>query len=124
MDSDGLAAGRETDALVATLVMEWWHEATSDTWTSKWTLECWGASLGVDGGFWPLPAFSTDPTAAEQIVEKLRADGWSFRLDQDGTSRCARFFRQTPGGADQVSYASADSVPLAICRAALRTAAS
>jgi len=71
---------------------------------------------------------AVDPAAAWEVVEKMGALGWKFGMVQDGTlwdvntynpdvrPSCA-FCGHTPSGAIN---ASAPTVPLAICRAALK----
>lgn len=113
-------AGRELDRLVAEQIMGWRYYAS-------------GYGLAAQRPYWVtpqgpfsaenLPRFSADVAAAWQVVERLRGDGWDWRI-ANGSDR--------PTGAAgwQVSVlrvrpqqlegsAFAENVALAICRAAL-----
>ena len=63
-----------------------------------------------------LPAYSTDIAAAWLVVEKLRADGYSFKIYVDFVLWMVRFGAK----ADVLMwYGDAETAPLAIVRAAL-----
>ena len=133
-----MEAGREMDALVAEKVMgcsvmrENYHRTLGDGGKWEW-LRCgciggphnYRDDTARDG---MLVYYSTDISAAWEVVEKMGALGWKFGMVQDGTlwdvntynpdvrPSCA-FCGHTPSGAIN---ASAPTVPLAICRAALK----
>lgn len=65
--------------------------------------------------------FSTDIAAAWQVVEKLRADGWSFACIGDGKTWTSVFAREVPEIVEPDTV-EADTAPLAICLAALAAA--
>jgi hypothetical protein len=130
MDIDTMEAGSELDALVAEKVMEWngTHDVQYvdlDTWYS-WCKNC--GKLGEDGeiGHWEPgmdqpkgcavpPRYSTDITAAWEVVEKMP------RLELIKYPG-GHFFAGT-GYADEDGWefeAEAPTAPLAICRAALK----
>lgn len=116
-----LVAGRELDALIAEHVMGWQRKAKGimhgksqvifvDAQDNSYTIEC-----GCVEDFNP----STDIAAAMEVVEKLykrnilvsmfQAQCWNVAFDEN--EKCV--------GSD-----SADSLPKAICRAALQAIAS
>lgn len=125
----GLEAGRELDSLVHRRVME--LPVVPDAWGlpmqpgDHWTSDPHGTYTGTPtttGS--PIPAYSTDIAAAWEVVEKLRerriflsVDAHWDRFDVDaaiGPSLvvAADFWER--------AFATADTAPLAICRAALR----
>jgi len=65
-----------------------------------------------------VPAYSTDIAAAFQVVEAMRAGGWHFTVGSVtvGPGACVDFFRLDR---NQEFSTTAESSPLAICRAAL-----
>lgn len=64
-----------------------------------------------------VPAYSTDIAAAMEVVEKLRADGWSFACTlYEGRLPYASFCKKTVASSRN---AEAPTLPEAICRAAL-----
>jgi len=106
-----LEAGRELDALVAEKVMGW--KKLNDTGLS------WRSP---DEGFSNLPYFSTDISAAWQVVEKMRETRW-IEVHSTIDGEWAAFY--TPIGTTDMNqaiheYAKASTAPLAICRAALK----
>lgn len=110
-DVGALEAGRETDALVAERVFgKPWPSVSVARW---WTED--GRYCGP-GGEWSerindrLPAYSTDIAAAFEVVEKIRETCCDFTLERAGAAWYADF---------RMGVASADTAPLAICRAAL-----
>ena len=126
-----MEAGRELDALIAKKVFgcpvvykddrpwcgckdeehaTWWHEIKHDL---KW--------------------YSTDLEEAWEVVEKIKRDhakdpyGDDFFLRQDGAKWVAGFGTDAPHenfGSDPDSEGTADTVPHAICLAALKAHAS
>lgn len=64
-----------------------------------------------------LLEFSSDISAAMEVVEKMRSDGWSFACTlYEGQLPYASFCKRTVASSRN---AEADSLPEAICRAAL-----
>lgn len=114
-----LPAGRELDALVAKRVMRW-------TWASEWY------EKGIPD--W-LPHYSSEIAAAWEIVEKLVERGWYFEIrtpsrvyktvDITWHSRIRDAEHGTwdryGGDSDGVigDDLRAETLPLAVCRAAL-----
>jgi|SRR3990170_898451 len=107
---DSMPAGRELDVLIAEKVMEWKYIS--------------GAR--IRDGF-DTPRFSTDISAAWEVVEKFDYL-YLFRLDhpiEDYAGRIGRWeaklvFKEKRGVDKRFYYALADTAPLAICRAALK----
>jgi hypothetical protein len=62
-----------------------------------------------------MPAYSTDISAAWEVVEKMKADGWEFYFEWKDEPWA--LFENDECLLDK--YADADTVPLAICKAAL-----
>jgi hypothetical protein len=75
-----------------------------------------------------VPHYSTDISAAMEVVEKLKADdfwpsmNWKSGIFIDDWNRAAWFvrFRCVRGGTRGDHWHADESLPLAICRAALR----
>ena len=114
---DALPAGRELDALVAEMVM---HERLPP---NGYDTDVAVRAEHIGGGGYvrhPVPAYSTDITAAWEVVKKLDADGlvWAIADDEvyfakgDPDSPDYRF-----GGVGLYPFVDK---PLAICRAALK----
>ena len=120
-----IEAGRELDALVARLVFgaESWCPDQEDEYDLICTCERGPSRTWHQKD--PLPHFSTDDAAACEVMDKLYDDGWvvdvgSLALVPRGWRShmvnmfCDDFHRQP-----KYVEASADTRPLAICRAAL-----
>lgn len=110
-----LAPGPELDALVAEAVMGWAKIASTrypDSLTGK--LRAWGWR-GTTGGCRTLvPLYSTDISAAVEVMEKLGDRMWYFaKLPQTGCWEAA-FIDQMPS-----PVVEAKNLPEAICKAAL-----
>jgi len=112
MNIDEMQAGRELDALIAETVMEMQRveEGNIYFWPSPEMvarlLELHPDVLAVD--YFPAPHYSTDIAAAWQIVEKLGMQcGFSI-------------YDREPFAAHKRVSTVASTVPLAICRAALK----
>jgi hypothetical protein len=111
MDIDMMPAGREMDALIAKNIFEWtivktkrnnWFELQSGLWKP-------------DDGATDFPHYSTDIAAAWQVIEKMRGEESGMRVYRIESMSYWQFgFRGAP-------WAEADTAPLAICRAALKT---
>lgn len=127
-----MTAGRELDALVASRVMGWTEVRYVHGLFAggrKWEGAYGKPPSGVEE---TIPGYSTD-MAAWQVVERMRTLGWSLRFGNNGScsqQNAAAFFRDFRGpgrhlltGSHAVAdgaEGSADSAPLAICRAALK----
>lgn len=104
--------GRSLDRLVAALA-GWEYKRSIGRW-----VEPGGAMAHVNP-----PEFSTDIAAAWQVVEKLNADGWGHRHSVYSPAA------ERPGWAWEFAIGAksfegtAETAPLAICRAALLTVA-
>lgn len=112
---------REQDALVAEKVVGWTrykHSAKlhpSDNRTINGVLYCAPGCDGINGGSSGTlnvpPQYGTCPTAAMEVVETMRDKGFAVILDVEplGRWRCAMGWHA----------AHADTMPEAVCRAAL-----
>ena len=71
-----------------------------------------------------VPEYSTDPAAALAVVERLAKSGWSVQWNGPPFSRGPHDVRFSYFGDDPTVHdrgsAEANTLPLAICRAALR----
>ena len=129
--SEELPAGRELDALVAERVMGWTYQHDGLV-SMRWYDAAGNPIKGYGPGEWGRSyrefAPSTDIAAAWLVVEKLIADGWFIDMTHEGTWR-VRLTKHFPmkRGKWQPSLepeAVLDvSLPLAICRAALKAVA-
>ena len=135
MDKREMKAGRELDALVAEKVMgwipswgNWWMAGYGEMNCSldkatEWSFE---AEKGVEyrgKKYQSIPLHrwcpSTDISAAWEIVEKMREVGYFIRLaDQDEFIR-ARFYNPNFLPDEKSLWIVAETVPEAICKAAL-----
>ena len=122
-----MEAGRELDALVAKHVMEW--EDISEQYpgcSPKWFVpdEKFARKRGGTRILELLcPAFSTDISAAWEVVEKLRTDHiFSLEGEEHEKHRrnlwTARFLYEATDGGEYGAFAA--SAPHAICLAALK----
>ena len=132
--SEPLKAGRELDQLVSDAVFGPWDEQTCRVcgWpiVSDGERGCWRDNCSLR----PPPRiradepqpYSTEITAAWQVVEKLKADGFGVILNDTGggVAYRVRFWRDDWSIDDWVRAPDAqtvwaDTAPLAICLAAL-----
>lgn len=97
-----LVAGRDLDALVAERVMGW----EAPTWHHP---EGWGTSDSS------IPHFSTDISAAWEVVEKMRPD-WTL----DFRATCEGYFASFDNMSQTFEHFSRESAAHAICLAALK----
>jgi hypothetical protein len=120
-----LEAGRELDVLIAVKVMGW-HDINGNAATT-------GGLLNDKREWKSLPDYSTDIAAAWAVVEYLKKRNWSWtfshcaaapRTEQDineghhhGTSAGVR---RDHYGTRPFYWIYAETMPLAICRAALK----
>lgn len=124
-----LPAGRELDALVAEKVMEFKRYAMSRH-ASRYILlqEPWEGMVTAHEDAEPyadclreVPPYSTDTTAAWQVVEKLMADGFHYQLTYLNSTIGAPFWSCSFNKSTFLdNYGSAPNAALAICRSALR----
>jgi hypothetical protein len=109
-----MKAGRELNELVAEKVMGWRYVTFPD-----------GAMPHVKHWHGPndeclLPDFSGSINAAWQLVEKLIEAGWNVGVDKYArTSPCVEVNIWNAGNDEVIQLA--DTAPLAICLAALKT---
>lgn len=127
MNIDDMPAGREMDALVAEKVMAWTSVRTGKKYDASDFDDLYGQSLGGFDWRCPVPGYSTDIAAAWKVVEYLRKrkEPYGAQLDHieernqsEGiwvVQFCAKY-----NEAWWHAHAYADTVPLAICRAALK----
>lgn len=116
-------AGRDLDSLVAEKVMgRTWDETlcrvcgwpiVPDGETGCWSSNCSMRPLPLSHADAPRP-YSIDPAAAWQVVERMREDGWQCVI----SSRADGWYVLFERGHDSID-AEADTMPLAVCRAAL-----
>ena len=117
---DELQAGPQLDALIAEKVMDW----------ASMCFTMMGAPVGIppDGDLpRDIPHYSTDIKAAWEVVERVEADSWHFRL---AGPKCRSAEGKIVDGHDALfldlrserlsAHAIAETPTLAICRAALK----
>lgn len=113
-DIDNLS-GRELDAAVAEHVMGWHYVRCGP--------RCWGippednqmTNRYTDVPYADVPYYSTDISAAWQVVERMRTTDHVFHL-----SSVDSFCDWLVTFSDEVRSVEAPTAPLAICRAALK----
>lgn len=114
--------GRELDEAVAESVMGWKPIEKDGLPRNHWP---WRKS---DGEYtYALPAYSFDLYAAWDVKERMREHDMSFHAKgwlktSDVEVRFSDWYAAN-GGNGKIVYAIASSLPLAICRAALRAVA-
>lgn len=101
-----MQAGREFDALIAEKVM-----GKGETWFGTF-------SNGSERTIPRLPHYSTDIAAAWLLVDKLTGPKVNLILERDWDG--VYYSRFSSAGASDEDFCSADTAPLAICRAALK----
>jgi len=109
-----LEAGRALNELIAGKLREWAPFRPGKGPVAAYPLD--ELSMGMYAELIPTPPYSTDVAAAWHIVERMRAEGWQIVVDTRPGNWLVQFF-STDG--TQRSAASADGLPLAICRAAV-----
>lgn len=92
---------RQIDALVAEHVMGW----ADDGWPRD------PQGMGHEN----FPKYSSDISIAWEVVEKMRADLWNVTVYIQDTQGC------TMHKYNESYYLKADSIPLALCLAALKS---
>ena len=136
-----IEAGREIDALVAELVMGW-----TNCQRCEYAIRLLDETIIIEGKVWignppltgieqdlsdsfsprwyPIRNYSTDLTTAFQIVGKLIKPDWAWKIESyhvNGILMWSACYRgDTEAGIDYYT-ATADTVQLAICKAALYT---
>lgn len=105
MDIDGMKAGRPLDALIAETIF---NRKCTFIGEDQW-LRYAGENRGV-------PCYSIDIQLAWEIVDALISNGatWSFSQSRDSAKACVHMITGD-------IWAYGDKMPLAICRAALKT---
>ena len=111
-----MKAGRELDAEIAEKIMDWGHVLDPlGTLTGqplpKELPEHWTSGI---------PHYSTDISAAWQVIERMREQGWWYTLtDERFNGHFAEFRRADEHGIHHFHRVIAGTAPLAICKAAL-----
>jgi|SRR3990167_6605526 len=131
MTPDEMEAGRELDALVAEKVMGW-HLVTDYDYTppeDQWHNAAGFAAVAagnklIDGKTLRGWSPSTDIAAAWDLFVKLAAPPHRFYLSYDAEDGELPASWDVFEGSDWFLVASADTAPLAICRAALKALSS
>lgn len=129
MDYDTLCAGREMDALIAEKVMGWDHthdidHCEGDSWYSycrncsltgeNGEIMCWHPGDPILNGCTKPPPYSTSIEAAWKVVEKLCFEyGMTFGGHVDPSQHGWQF-------GFGINEVMAGTLPLSICRAALK----
>ena len=128
-----MESGRELDALVAEKVMGG-YVVNPDAMANVGEIWYWlhpkdGVLCGMPYKVGKMKQWdhqwhrwkpSIDISAAWQVVEKMRADGWIYEITEhlnDPAIQCAMFANRS-GGDEQ--WSAANTAPLAICLAALK----
>lgn len=115
MSQPELAAGRELDALVAERVMGW-RSIGSDGISTFGDPPNDPLDLsGTGDGHFHVPRYSTDISAAWEVVEKAK----DWRITIDGGEYHGDSWGVKIANNDGYFYGFGDTAPLAICRAAL-----
>jgi hypothetical protein len=118
---DAMKAGRELDALVAEKVL---GLSVSKMATSEYSYGFFYNPARAENTWQRLPHYSTNLTAAWQVVEKMAEKGWRVCFSDNGNTHAerwdCRFFREPGTSSKDRVIAICDTAPLAICLAALR----
>ena len=122
MNVDEMEAGPELDALIAEKVMEWTGVHYRAGYSDE---ECTSPSglygKGPDGRVFLSKSYSTDIAAAWPVLEKINnAFGIMILVLPDGRTEVQRMRPRSLEGFTEKITVSADTAPLAICRAALK----
>ena len=110
---DTMPAGREMDALVAERVMGWYRVGAM--WCKG--ANSFAAQAEEVAGCPKIWTPSTDIAAAWEVVEKLREKAW-VSVTSGKTGNPCYCEVDVVGG--EIWHVTADTAPLAICRAALK----
>lgn len=135
MKVDDMPAGREMDALIAEKVIRWevfYGEYKGYELLDDEIAQGYPPEEEVDGVPFEIPNYSTDIAAAWEVVEQMRntpcKDGDHYCFELFATNKWAAVFKHHLGemvpeeGFKDFEYfmATAETAPLAICRAALK----
>lgn len=121
-------AGRGLDALIAEKVMGWsdvrqgHYRGSPESWYGRPPeIPGWESPQNKEKGISILPWYSRDIDAAWQVVERMRDLGWWYTLTDVCCSgqHQVEFRRTGERGVHHFQYVFADTVPVAICQAAL-----
>lgn len=144
--SEPIVAGRATDALVAEKVFGWkrgvehrrplhresrdfpgqeindWddkgpHPYAEDPEGNQAFYACW---CRFTTGTGTLPDYSTEFAAAWEVVEKLNAEGWTVVLSSPAQGKGEHEVQVVPNVQFGFVSERAETMPLAVCRVALR----
>lgn len=117
-----MTAGAELDSLIATKVFNWPYSGS--TVNGRPFHDVWEFSSGGGYGLQStrtseaIPSFSIDISAAWKVVERMDSLGWHVVMIykvSNGKKSCAMSHANFPA-----ISAYADTIPLAVCIAALR----
>jgi hypothetical protein len=111
-----MEAGRELDALVAERVMKWgiyWADTGGEH------REPLRGDVDRKREDWSVPEFSIDISAAWQVVEHLRAQGWGITISQHHDDPWLVSMGRFANLHTVAIAEEGDTAALAICRAAL-----
>lgn len=114
-------SARERDALVAVQVMGWTPHPTlakNGYWRLPETRAANLKLLGTEAGPWDYahpPFFTTDIASAFHVIDKLRAEGFAFRLSWTDYDQCEAVFRDV----EEAFFGQAATIAEAIAIAAL-----
>ena len=120
-----LPAGRERDRRIAIELMGWtyktWHDSYDNTIYSYLlrTPEQTAKEAIADR----LPAFSTNQLDADAVANALRSDGWMVEITQVSSLPNACSVKISRDNPYQITEAWANTIPHAVCLAALKTTA-
>lgn len=114
--------GRDLDALVAEKVMGWLNNEKDTLAPGMWGIMDWRAD-GTPFLAANFPSYSTDITAAWEVVDRLSSDGSWVLHGQEGLGWEAELNYQNGRflqNEDTVSIGRGNTAPHAICLAALK----
>lgn len=116
-----LQPGRDLDAMVAEKVMGMVDNRPSGRSGEMWGIMDWFAP-GEPAWAPNFPTYSTSISAAWEVVEKMRGDGWYVRITDTKSPLGHRWMVSfdTEEGLHPLYTAYSETVPHAICLAALR----
>lgn len=110
------AAGRDVDAMVAEALG--WTRLPTTNWPT------WGFPPGVEQirscNERMVPAYSRDPAAAQLVIDAMRAKGYMVRFEFYPNGPVVALVIGPSGAVEtRCERFSAETMPLAVCRAAL-----
>lgn len=110
---------REIDSLIATKVMGW-KILTCKGIKIIAPPDYDGPDMMINADIKVIPSYSTDISAAWQVVEKMQEYGYILMLDATTTSEYYISFVGLKDGSHISFFGNANTAPMAICRAALK----